>query len=81
MQKYCELVCLLMLQLIMFPFEFNPIRTKHIKWYGIKTGMCINLVLSSELLQVSLLATELSLSALAALLGAAQLQALLRVAL
>lgn len=42
--------------------------------------MHINLVLSSELHQLSLLATELNLSALAALLSVAQLQALLRVA-
>lgn len=41
----------------------------------------MNLVLSSELLQLSLLVTELCLSAFAALLDVAQLQALLRVAL
>lgn len=43
--------------------------------------MYVNLVLSSQLLQLSLLATKVSLSAPAALLGAAQLQACLRVAL
>lgn len=43
--------------------------------------MCVNLVLSSELLQLSLLEAQLGLSAPAALLAAPQLQAPLAVAL
>lgn len=46
----------------------------------INSGIVLNLVLSPELLQFPFFTSKLSLSALAALLSAAQLQALLRVA-